>query len=317
LTTGAWIELQVELAAPAAELVAAELSELLGGVEVRDAETVFATAPDRAAVVALCRPDQIDDVLGTVEAVLATARAAGGEVDPVTVRQRPAHEDEWRDVWKQFFRTTPIGRRFVVQPSWDEAAVPTATHVIHLDPGRAFGTGAHPSTKLVIAAIERLRDARPRLDRFLDLGCGSGILTIAARLLWPEARALAVDLDPEAVACTRENLERNRIAGVQLIEGTLDDVRALPGAVPFDLLMANIQRDVLETLAPALPAHLAPGGRLVLSGLLTSDLAPVQRRFEQVGLRLREGGEAPGDRPGGDMIDGEWGGLVFELPPPG
>ena len=305
MTAGAWIELQVELAAPAAELVAAELSELLGGVELRDPETVFPTAADRAAVVALCRPDQIDEVLGAVEAVLATARAGGGEVDPVTVRQRPAHEDEWRDVWKQFFRTTPIGRRFAVQPSWDTAAVPTATHVIHLDPGRAFGTGAHPSTKLVIAAIERLREERPALDRFLDLGCGSGILTIAARMLWPGARGLAVDLDAEAVACTRENLERNRVTGIEVLEGTLQAVPA--GLGPFDLVMANIQRDVLEVLAPALPAQVARGGRLVLSGLLTSDLAPVRQRFEQIGFRFV-------DLPGADMIDGEWGGLVFAPP---
>ena len=309
MTSGAWIELHVELAAPAAELVAAELSDLLGGVELRDPETVFPTAPDRTAVVALCRPDQLDEVLGTVEAVLATARAGGGAVDPVTIRQRPAHEDEWRDVWKQFFRTTPIGRRFAVQPSWDPTAAPGAAHVIHLDPGRAFGTGAHPSTKLVIAAIERLRDERPTLDRFLDLGCGSGILTIAARMLWPEARGLAVDLDPEAVACTRENLERNRVDGIELAEGSLDDLRDELAAGRFDLVMANIQRDVLEVLAPALPAHVAAGGWLVLSGLLTSDLAPVRQRFEQVGFRLRFGGEASGD-----LLDGEWGGLVFAPP---
>ena len=82
------------------------------------------TARDRTVVVALCRPDEVDEVLGAIEAVLDTARAAGGTVDPVAVRQRPAHEDEWRDVWKQFFRTTAIGRRFVVQPSWDTAAAP-------------------------------------------------------------------------------------------------------------------------------------------------------------------------------------------------
>jgi ribosomal protein L11 methyltransferase len=309
LTSGAWIELQVELAAPAAELVAAELSELLGGVEVRDPETLLPTASDRAAVVALCRPDQVDEVLGTVEAVVATARAGGSAVDPVTIRQRSAHEDEWRDVWKQFFRTTPIGRRFAVQPSWDPAAAPGAAHVIHLDPGRAFGTGAHPSTKLVIAAIERLRDERPGLDRFLDLGCGSGILTIAARMLWPDARGLAADLDAEAVACTRENLERNQVQGIELSEGTLDDLRGQLAAGRFDLVMANIQRDVLEVLAPALPAFVAPDGWLVLSGLLTTDLAPVRQRFEQVGFRLRFGGEASGD-----LLDGEWGGLVFAPP---
>ena len=302
-----WVELQVELAAPAAEVVAAELGEWLGGVELRDAETIFPTARDRAAVVALCRPEQLDETLALLDEVLATARAAGGEVDPVTIRRRPAHEDEWRDVWKQFFRTTAIGRRFVVQPSWDPAPAPPATQVIHLDPGRAFGTGAHPSTKLVIAAIERLADTHPGLTRFLDLGCGSGILTIAARRLWPSTEAVAADLDAEAVACTRENLERNAIEGVTVVEGSVDAEAAGPKelAGPFDLIMANIQRDVLEVLAPAFPPRLAPEGRLVLSGLLTSDVEPIRRRFEGVGLFLR-----------GQETDGEWASLVY-APQPG
>ena len=299
---GAWIELQVELPAAAAELVAADLSELLGGVELRDAETIFPTSLERAAVVALCRPPQLDEVLATVQQVLSTARAAGAEVDPVTVRQRPAHEDEWRDVWKQFFRTTPIGRRFVVQPSWDAPAAPSTREVIHLDPGRAFGTGAHPSTQLVIAAIERLADQRPAIERFLDLGCGSGILTIAARRLWPQAHGLAVDLDGEAVACTRENLERNQVQGIDLLEGTLADLpgRPAPAAAPFDLIMANIQRDVLEVLAPSFRPLLAAGGALVLSGLLTSDADPVRQRFEQTGLRFES-----------RQDEGEWASLLL------
>ena len=151
----------------------------------------------------------------------------------------------------------------------------------------------------MIAAIERLREERAQLGRYLDLGCGSGILTIAAHRLWPAAQGVAVDLDPEATACTVENLERNQVAGIEVVAGTLDAV-----AGRFDLVMANIQRDVLEPLAPALGQRLAPGGWLVLSGLLTTDLAPVRQRFEAMGLALR-------DLPEVISIDGEWGGLVF------
>jgi ribosomal protein L11 methyltransferase len=300
---GMWIEVQVELHAAASELVAAELSELLGGVELRDSETVFPTGPERAAVVALCRPGELDEVLARLEEVLALARAAGTLVDPVTVRRRPAHEDEWRDVWKQFFRATPIGRRFVVQPSWDPSGITGAQQVIHLDPGRAFGTGAHPSTRLVVAGIERLQEQRPRIDRFLDLGCGSGILSIVARLLWPEARGVAVDLDTEAVACTRENLARNRIDGVDVIPGSLEHLRAaaLPG--PFDLVMANIERAVLESLAPRFAGHLAREGRLLLSGLLTTDVEPVRQHFEAAGLCCLERAD-----------EGEWASLLHAAP---
>jgi ribosomal protein L11 methyltransferase len=304
VSSGAWIELQIELAAPAAELVAAELSESLGGVELRDSETVFPTARDRTAVVALCRPDDLESVLASVQDVLDTARAAGDDVDPVTIRQRPAHEDEWRDVWKQFFRSTPIGRHFVVRPSWEVGPPPSAAHIIHLDPGRAFGTGAHPSTKLVIAAIEDLADQRIPVGRFLDLGCGSGILTIAARRLWPDAAGVAADLDDEAVACTGENLARNQVTGIAAVQASLDGLDAAGAAGPFDLIMANIQRDVLEQLAPDFRPRLATRGHLVLSGLLTSDVGPVRERFEQVGFRCRSGAE-----------DGGWGSLILTLPP--
>jgi ribosomal protein L11 methyltransferase len=298
-SAGSWIEVQVELPAEMAELVAAELAELCGGVELRDGDTVFPTARDRAAVVALCQPDALDDVLATIEEVLATARAAGTEVDPVAIRRRNAHEDEWRDVWKQFFRTTRIGKRFIVRPSWDAAAAAgdkPDDQVIDLDPGRAFGTGAHPSTRLVIAALEDLAAAGKTPGSFLDLGCGSGILSIAAHKLWPAARGLAVDLDEEATACSEENFARNHTTGVITQTGVLSDV-----AGRFDVVLANIQRDVLEIIVGELGEHIAPGGRLVLSGLLTSDADPVQAVYEAHGWRR----VARSD-------EGEWASLVFE-----
>jgi ribosomal protein L11 methyltransferase len=297
-SAGSWIEVQVELPAEVAELVAAELAELCGGIELRDGDTVFPTARDRAAVVALCQPEALDDVLATTEQVLATARAAGAEVDPVAIRQRAAHEDEWRDVWKQFFRTTRIGARFIVRPSWDQASVAAGDgdHVIELDPGRAFGTGAHPSTRLVIGALERLCGEGFAAGSFLDLGCGSGILSIAAHRLWPAARGLAVDVDPEATACTEENFALNHTSGVATRTGTL---QVLAGE-RFDLILANIQRDVLELIADELVGPLAAGGRLVLSGLLTGDAGPVQACYEAAGWQLL-----------GRSDEGEWASLLL------
>ena len=286
-----WVEVQVELPAGPAEILAAALSELAGGVELRDADTFFPTAGGRTTLVALCRPGELSDLLLEVDQVLATARSAGDTVDPVAIRQRPAHEDEWRDVWKQFFRTTRIGQRFAVRPSWDPGGIDGVEHVIELDPGRAFGTGAHPSTRLVLAAIEQLAGRGVAIDRFLDLGCGSGILAIAAHRLWPAARGLAVDVDPEATECTRENLERNRItAGVATATGTLDQVNANAGPErgPFRLVMANIQRDVLELITHSLRGAVAPGGWLVLSGLLTGDGEPVLALYRNLGFRLQD-----------------------------
>ena len=308
-SSGGWIEIQVELPATVAEIVAAEVGEMCGGVELRDADTLLATASGRAAVVALIEPASLPDVLALVDEVLATARASGETVDPATIRQRPAHEDEWRDVWKQFFRTTRIGQRFVVRPSWDPQGGAPADQVIELDPGRAFGTGAHPSTRLCIAAIEALADpasgeAIP-VHRFLDLGCGSGILAIAASMLWPAARGLAVDVDPEAMACTQENLERNRVSAqtVEARTATLAEVaQGTNAATCFDLVMANIQRDVLETLADGMSAVVSPDGRLVLSGLLLDDAGPVRAAYERTGWQvLRE------------RQEGEWASLVLSL----
>jgi ribosomal protein L11 methyltransferase len=249
-------------------------------------------------VVALCPPEQVCEVLEAAEQALALARAAGSAVDPVAVRQRNADEEEWRDVWKQFFRATRIGRRFTVRPSWDPGEVPPGEHVIELDPGRAFGTGAHPSTRLAIGFAERLQESQPGLAGYLDLGCGSGILSIAAARLWPAARGLAVDNDPEATACAQENLERNRIAAVRVQAGELDDVRET-----FDLVMANIQADVLESLAPKLPARVVPGGHAILSGILVEQVESLLPAYARAGFALI-----------GREDEGEWTGLLVRKP---
>jgi ribosomal protein L11 methyltransferase len=276
-----WTELLIEVAAEAAELVASEVSELTGGVEVRDAGTLLRAGEGRALIVTQCAPADAAAVLAAVEDTCARARAAGLRIDPVSVRQREAHEDEWRDVWKQFFRATRVGRTFIVRPSWDpgEGMLADGDRLIDLDPGRAFGTGGHATTRLVIALAEEAEGRR--VARFLDLGCGSGILSVAAARLWPTAAGLAVDVDPEATACTDENLARNHVTTVETRTGTLDDV-----AGPFDVVLANIQADVLLPLALPLVAALAPGATLVLSGLLTEATPPVLSAYLAAGLTL-------------------------------
>jgi ribosomal protein L11 methyltransferase len=274
-------ELQIEIAAEAAELLASVVSDITGGVEVRDGGTLLKAPAGRAVLVTQCPPEDADAVLAAVEEACANARAAELPVDPVSVRRREANEDEWRDVWKQYFKATRVGRTFIVRPSWDPGTIADGDRVIDLDPGRAFGTGGHATTRLCIALAEEV-EAR-EVARFLDLGCGSGILSVAAARLWPRAAGLAVDIDPEATACTDENLERNHVTTVRSRAGTLDDA-AVPGG--YDLILANIQADILGPLAGQLVAALAPGATVILSGLLTDVAGPVLEAYLAAGLTL-------------------------------
>ena len=268
---------------------------MVGGVELRDAGTLLATEPGRCAVVALCDPKDREFVLASASEALDSARASGFPVDPVVVRERSADESEWRDVWKQFFRATRVGRRFTVRPSWDPGQAPPGEFVIDLDPGRAFGTGAHPSTRMAIGLAEGWREGHPRIARFLDLGCGSGILSIAAARLWPEANGLAIDNDSEATACSGENFERNDIRGVALVTGILDQA---DGA--FDVVLANIQADVLCALATAMAAKVAPHGCAILSGILLDQVDEVLAAYAQAGFALVR-----------RQDEGEWAGLLL------
>ncbi len=280
-----WLEVQVETAPEAAEVMTAELSELAEGVELRDGGTVIKAPAGRALAIVHIQPEELASLEELVAGVVERLRATGVPVDPVEIRTRAAHEDEWRDVWKQFFRATRVGRGFVVRPSWDPGELVTGDRVIDLDPGRAFGTGGHASTRLVIALAEDLaerweKDGRA-VTRFLDLGCGSGILSIAACLLWKQATGLAIDLDPESTACAGENFERNHVTRVARATGSIDLAPADRG---FDVIMANIQADVLAHLAPDFPARLRRGGHAILSGLLLRDAEPVWEVFRALGF---------------------------------
>jgi ribosomal protein L11 methyltransferase len=278
-TAQTWIEIVVELPREAAEVMADAVGELTQGVEIRDGDTIIRAGVGRAVIVAQCAPEAEEEVLAEIEAAAGRMKEAGVAVDPLSVRRREAHEDEWRDVWKQYFRATRVGRTFLIRPSWDLKPAGAGDRVIDLDPGRAFGTGGHATTRLVIALAEEVAD-RP-VERFLDLGCGSGILSIAAVRLWPSARGLAVDVDPESVATTDENLTLNKVASVDARAGSID---AADGT--FQLVLANIEAGVLSRLAADFPPRLAPGATVILSGILADQAEGVLAAFTAAGLAL-------------------------------
>ncbi len=176
----------------------------------------------------------------------------------------PLQEQDWVRLTQAQFDPVAIAPDFWIVPSWH--AVPAqARHAIRLDPGLAFGTGTHPTTRMCLQWISQHRGAQ-RLGRVLDYGCGSGILAIAASMLGAGS-VDAVDIDPAAVDAAKSNALANRVA-----------IRcALPQAANgrYQTVLANILAAPLEVLAPLLCAHLAPGGHLVLAGIL-------QRQTEQL-----------------------------------
>ncbi|MEO8707058.1 MAG: 50S ribosomal protein L11 methyltransferase [Kofleriaceae bacterium] len=221
--------------------------------------------------------------LAEVRDAVTRWQAGGAAVDPARVRIADAMpEAEWRDAWKRYFKVTRLTRQFVVVPSWEMHSHRPGDVIIDLDPGMAFGTGTHASTRLVLEELQDLADREIAPARVLDVGCGSGILSIAAVKRWQQATCVAVDNDPIAVDATNDNAATNRVA--DRITASTTPIAQLDEQFP--LVLANIQAHVLRELQPAILERLAPGGTLVLSGLLTPQAAPLAREFAAAGLTV-------------------------------
>lgn len=293
-------EIRIELASEHAPPLVELLCERELGFQECDQTTLDPPPPGRARFRLYIPKDEAAAVPELVEAVheLVPPEAA------VAIALRDRDEDEWRDAWKRYFTTRRIGRIAIV-PSWEAAAhTPLPGEVtLAMDPGRAFGTGGHATTRLCLRLIAELQ-AEPAFAAaaplsILDIGCGCGVLAIAALLLWPAARVLGVDIDPEAIEVTAENAERNGVRDRLRAETTLVD--EVPGQ--FALLLANITGPTLLELSTAIAARLSPGGVLILSGLLQTEAAAVKRRFVALGLRVVR-----------DETEEEWAGLLLRQP---
>ena len=178
----------------------------------------------------------------------------------------PVPEQDWVRLTQSQFEPVPITRSFWIVPTWHE--VPAgATEVIRLDPGLAFGTGTHPTTRMCLRWIAA---HPPRGQRVLDYGCGSGILAIGAAL-HGAASVDAVDIDEAAVQATIDNASAN---GVQLVAGLPDQASGV-----YDTVLANLLATPLKVLAPLLAGHVAPGGALVLAGVLERQTAELQAAY--------------------------------------
>jgi len=228
------------------------------------------------------------DTAGLVRLEQLVEKLKQDMAEELSMTVEPLAETDWEESWKDNYPPQPLGEKLLVLPYWladrdTEGRIP-----VILDPGLTFGTGAHPSTQMVMEAMEQLL---PRGGSCLDLGSGSGILSIAALRLGAKT-AVGVDIDPKAEDIARENAAYNGFGSPEFtaLTGNVTDDKQLMARLRqnrYDLVLVNIVADVIIALAPVLPEVLSPKSVLILSGILDSRLADVLDALERAGLMVR------------------------------
>ena len=290
-TSGAWLELSVPADLEAVEAVSEILGRFATGgtsvepaFELTDEGLGALVDASRPAVVRAYVParDEAASQRAVAEASQALGHLQAFGLRPIgELTTRIVHEADWAEAWKAYFPVMRVGRRLVIRPTWRRHRALPDDIVLALDPGMAFGTGLHPTTRLCLAALEGLDDrGHVAAARVLDVGCGSGILAIAAAKLGAE-RVVGVDTDPIAIESTTANAARNRLARrIKARQGSLPS-----GAGPFDVVLANLIAAVLVPLAALLRDELRPGGTLLASGIFVDREEEVTAAFEAAGLK--------------------------------
>ncbi len=282
-----WLEIIIPTPAFAVDLICHEMVELGSqGVTIEERQLDTFVMPD----VDLDSPehfrlkayfsdgDAAEEVCRQVRQRLQAVREMLPELPPIEIEAHPIRQQDWAEDWKQHFVTTRIGRRLVIKPTWESFAAGPGDAVVTLDPGMAFGTGTHDTTRLCLEALAQLFEIRAP-NRVLDVGTGSGILAIAAAALGAE-QVVACDIEPQSCLIAAENARLNGVDLVMQVTGRpLEDLED-----NFQLVLANILAEENIRLAPHLVHRLAAGGSLVLSGILLEKEQMVMDAFETFAL---------------------------------
>jgi ribosomal protein L11 methyltransferase len=189
-------------------------------------------------------------------------------------------DQDWNESWKKGFTPLDVGEHFTILPPWEDKKSGRINLII--DPGMAFGTGHHETTRSCLVLMEKY-DQKNEKGRFLDLGTGTGLLAIAASKLGYD-QVVAVDTDPLAIEASRKNMELNQAINIELHEGSIAEVHGT-----FDCIAANIISSVLILLVNEISSRLKPSGMAIVSGILADQLDEVTKAYEQTGLKFIEG----------------------------
>ncbi len=298
-----WLQLKAQITPEQAEtLEELLLAEGATAITLQDAHDDPVFEPERGTTplweetVLTGLYDDLEGIETMLERLAAAwAESMPGEPTPQIDYELIADRD-WEREWMEDFQPLRMGQRLWIVPSWHEPPDLDAVN-LHLDPGLAFGTGTHPTTALCLEWLDGLAvDGNLEGREILDIGCGSGILAIAALKLGTTG-AVGTDIDPQALQASRDNALRNAITEDAL---RLCYPEELDDGVPFPIVVANILAGPLVELAPMIAGHVAPGGRLALSGILASQADDVLEAYRDQGLVM----EAPAIREGWVRLSG-------------
>lgn len=310
---GTWIEVRVITKSEALEPVSGIFYSLdCKGVAIEDPEDILGREQGpltwdfadinvlehkgKVAVVKayFAEEDNIEEILGYVNEKLVELKEMGIDLGEAKVEHEKMYEEDWANTWKQYYKPSKVGEKIVVKPIWEEYEEKEGELVVNLDPGMAFGTGTHETTRMCIQALEKYVKEESTV---FDVGCGSGILAIAAAKLGAKL-AVGVDLDPVAVESSIENVGYNNLNNIEILHGNL--VEVIDGKA--DIVVANILAEIICILTDDVKRVMKYGGVFITSGIIHDRVDMVCEKLEATGFEVIEKNR-----------DGEWNCIVAKL----
>ena len=310
---GTWIEVRVITKSEALEPVSGIFYSLdCKGVAIEDPEDILGREQGpltwdfadinvlehkgKVAVVKayFAEEDNIEEILGYVNEKLVELKEMGIDLGEAKVEHEKMYEEDWANTWKQYYKPSKVGEKIVVKPIWEEYEEKEGELVVNLDPGMAFGTGTHETTRMCNQALENYVKEESTV---FDVGCGSGILAIAAAKLGAKL-AVGVDLDPVAVESSIENVGYNNLNNIEILHGNL--VEVIDGKA--DIVVANILAEIICILTDDVKRVMKDGGVFITSGIIHDRVDMVCEKLEATGFEVIEKNR-----------DGEWNCIVAKL----